>query len=140
MRRVFVNGTFDIIHPGHIELLKYAKALGDHLLVAIDSDDRVKQLKGPTRPINTASNRKILLQNLKSVDSVAIFRSEEELVNIIIRYAPDVMVIGSDYCNKRVVGSEHVRALKFFKRLEQYSSTSIIEKIRNENSICATNV
>ena len=86
--RVFVNGTFDIIHSGHLNLLSYAKSLGDVLYVGIDSDERVKQLKGSDRPINSEKDRKFLLENLKSVDQVNIFSSDEELSNLARAISP----------------------------------------------------
>ena len=76
---IFVNGTFDILHRGHLELLNYAKSLGDFLLVGIDSDDRVKEKKGPTRPIYNQGERKFFLENLKAVDSVDIFSNNIEI-------------------------------------------------------------
>jgi len=78
-KSVFVNGTFDILHLGHLALLNYAKSLGDTLFVAIDSDERIKLLKGPTRPIYDAFQRKTMLLNLKAVDEVEVFSSNEEL-------------------------------------------------------------
>ena len=79
-KSIFVNGTFDVLHPGHIALLNFAKSLGSRLFVAIDSDERVKDFKGPTRPINSVNERKLLLQNLKAVDEVEVFDSDEELI------------------------------------------------------------
>ena len=78
-KSIFVNGTFDVLHPGHIALLNFAKSLGSRLFVAIDSDERVKDFKGPTRPINSVYERKLLLQNLKAVDEVEVFDSDEEV-------------------------------------------------------------
>jgi len=95
--KVMVNGTFDILHRGHIELLNYAKSLGNQLLVAVDTDRRVKELKGPTRPINNQNNRKFFLYNLKAVDSVEIFDSTDELIQIMQTYKPDIYVKGSDW-------------------------------------------
>jgi D-beta-D-heptose 7-phosphate kinase/D-beta-D-heptose 1-phosphate adenosyltransferase len=138
--KVFVNGTFDLLHPGHISLLNSAKAYGDILLVAIDSDDRVKQLKGSGRPINNQEARKTILENLKPVDSVKIFSSEEELVKIIKRFSPDVMMVGSDYKDKRVIGSEYAKKLVFFKRDHKFSSTYIIDKVINEHTLRAADL
>jgi D-beta-D-heptose 7-phosphate kinase/D-beta-D-heptose 1-phosphate adenosyltransferase len=138
--KVFVNGTFDLLHPGHISLLNSAKAYGDILLVAIDSDDRVKQLKGSGRPINNQEARKTILENLKPVDSVKIFSSEEELVKIIKRFSPDVMIVGSDYKDKRVIGSEYAKKLVFFKRDPRFSSTYIIDKVINEHTLRAADL
>lgn len=131
MKKVFVNGCFDLIHRFHIELLNFAKSHGEVLYVSIDSDERVKQLKGPTRPIHNQEDRKFLLENLKAVDRVLIFNTEEELTNLVKIIKPDIMIVGSDYKNKRVIGSEHAKQLIFFDRIDEYSSTKIIQDIIN---------
>ena len=128
-KRIIVNGSFDIIHKGHIGLLNYAKSLGDHLLVAIDSDNRIKQLKGSDRPINSLDERLNLLSNLKAVDEIVYFDSEQELVDIIKNYDPDVMVKGSDYKDKRIVGAEHCNAIEFYEINDGYSTTKKIQDI-----------
>jgi rfaE bifunctional protein nucleotidyltransferase chain/domain len=138
--KVFVNGTFDIIHPGHLELLYYAKSLGDQLLVALDTDERVRSIKGSDRPINSLSTRKSIMSSLKPVDHVKSFGSDEELSSIIKSYKPDVMVVGSDYRVKNVIGSEYAKRLIFFDRIEQYSSTAVIEKIKNERTLRSTDL
>jgi rfaE bifunctional protein nucleotidyltransferase chain/domain len=124
----FVNGCFDILHVGHIEMLRYAKSLCDHLVVAIDTDDRVKQSKGPTRPFNTQNDRQHMLMALKAVDEVVIFSTDEELVSLVKHYKPDTMVVGSDWENKRVIGSEHAKELKFYRKIDGYSTTKILER------------
>jgi len=125
--KIFVNGTFDVLHPGHLDLLNYAKSLGDFLLVAIDSDHRVASKKGLDRPFNPQYNRLMLLKNLRAVDAVEIFNSDEELTNIVKNYSPDIMIVGSDYQNKTVIGSEYARQLKFFDRTTPHSTTKILE-------------
>lgn len=130
-RAVFVNGTFDVLHLGHLELLNYAKSLGDKLFVAIDNDDRVKQLKGSIRPIHTAYERKTMLLNLKAVDEVEIFNSDEELEMWIKQIKPSIMVVGSDWRNKTVIGSQYAKRLEFFERIDEYSSTKTIQDIIN---------
>jgi D-beta-D-heptose 7-phosphate kinase/D-beta-D-heptose 1-phosphate adenosyltransferase len=140
MNRVFVNGTFDIIHPGHLELLYYAKTLGDYLLVALDTDDRVKSLKGLSRPINNLKTRKMILNSFKPVDHVVSFSTDNELENIVRSYEPDVMIVGSDYKEKNVIGSKYAKKIVFFERIEEFSSTKVIEKIQNESSLRATDV
>lgn len=134
MIKVFINGTFDILHPGHMQLIDFAAKQGDYLKIAIDSDERVRLLKGLSRPINCAPTRKIMLLNVKGVDEVSVFDTEDDLINTIREYNPDIMIVGSDYANKRVIGSEFAKKLIFFERIEQYSSTKVIEKIQNENS------
>lgn len=128
MVKVIVNGTFDILHRGHLEMLRYAKEHGDYLLVAIDTDARVKELKGSTRPINNQSDRKFMLESLKYVDEVRFFDSKEELVDIIREYKPDVMVKGSDYKDKSVVGKQNVPTVLFYDRTE-HSTTQTIQDI-----------
>jgi rfaE bifunctional protein nucleotidyltransferase chain/domain len=129
MKKVFVNGTFDLIHSGHIQLLNYAKSLGDFLCVAIDSDERVKQKKGESRPIYALSERKFHLENLKSVDSVLSFSSDQELESIIKGINPDIMIVGSDWKNKSVIGSQYANKLIFFDRIENYATTKTIQSI-----------
>lgn len=129
MKKIFVNGTFDVLHRGHLELLNYAKSLGDHLVVGIDSDGRVKQLKGSSRPIHNQEERKFFLENLKSVDQVFIFNTEQELIQLVKSTEPDIMVVGSDYLSRKVIGSEYAKQLRFFKRIDEYSSTKIIQSI-----------
>lgn len=128
-RSVFVNGTFDILHFGHLKLLNHAKSLGDRLFVAIDSDRRVTELKGPDRPINTALERRTMLLNLKAVDEVEVFDSDEELRMWIKQIHPDIMIVGSDWKGKPVIGSEYARKLEFYDRFEDYSTTGKIQRI-----------
>jgi D-beta-D-heptose 7-phosphate kinase/D-beta-D-heptose 1-phosphate adenosyltransferase len=129
MTRVVVNGTFDILHRGHIELLNYAKSLGDWLLVCIDTDRRVKELKGEQRPINNQYDRQFMLQNLEAVDAVRFFDSAEELEEICKIYNPDVMVKGSDYKDKPIVGSQYCKEIKFVDLVNGYSTTKTIQHI-----------
>lgn len=129
MKKIFVNGTFDILHRGHILLLNYAKSLGDQLLVAIDSDRRVRELKGESRPINSVDDRKLFLYNLKSVDIVMIFDTDQDLINLIKEYNPDIMIKGSDYKNKKIIGAEHCKEIIFMDLINGYSTTNIIKSI-----------
>ena len=126
--KVFINGTFDILHPGHIAMINYAKTFGDTLNIAIDSDQRVKQLKGETRPINTQQERANLLINLKAVDEVYIFDTDAELLELIKKH--NVMVKGSDYKDKPIIGSDLI-AIQFFDRINEYSTTKKIQDIIN---------
>ena len=131
MRRVVVNGTFDIVHLGHINLLNTAKEMGDYLLVAIDSDRRVTELKSSGRPINNELERKTLLENLKAVDQVEIFDSKEELIEILKAYNADVMVKGSDYKGKSITGHAYCKRVVYFDRINEYSTTKKIQDIIN---------
>lgn len=127
-KKIFVNGTFDLLHNGHVKLLKAAKDLGGFVLVAIDSDKRVQQLKGLHRPIRTQQNRLDMLLALKYVDKVAVFGSDTELVSIIQHYKPDVMVKGSDYINKPILGSQYCKSIHFIEKTND-STTKTIESI-----------
>ena len=130
MQRVIVNGTFDILHTGHLDLLKFAKSRGDHLLVCIDTDSRVRELKGLGRPINPQEDRKYMLESLKYVDEVRFFDSDQSLVDIIKDYQPSVMVKGSDYKDQVVVGQEYIPEMLYYERTE-HSTTKTIQDIIN---------
>ena len=131
MTKVIVNGTFDILHRGHLELLDYAKSCGGYLLVAIDTDRRVKELKGESRPINNQYDRKFHLEMLKPVDKVVLFDSKEDLINIIKDYQPDIMVKGSDYKGRSVTGETYVPQVIYYERIGAYSTTNTIQDIVN---------
>ena len=127
MKKIIVNGTFDIIHVGHLKLLDYAKSLGDHLTVAIDTDERIKSKKGMSRPINNEYERKLMLEFLKPVDQVIIFGTDQELIDIIKQC--DIMVKGSDYKGKSVIGETYCKQVIYYDRIEQYSTTKKIQDI-----------
>lgn len=129
MIKVFVNGTFDILHRGHLELLNYAKSFGDFLLVGIDDDKRVSEKKGLTRPIHNQEERKFFLENLKAVDAVDIFSTDNELEGMIKSFKPDIMVVGSDWKGKSVIGSYYAAKLLFFDRVGDYATTKTIQSI-----------
>ena len=131
MKSIFVNGTFDILHPGHIQLLNYAKSLGGTLTVGIDGDRRVREKKGYARPVYNVGDRAYMLQNLKAVDYVVIFDSDEELERCIKTVKPDIMVVGSDWKGKSVIGSMYSAELRFFDRIEEYATTKTIQSIIN---------
>lgn len=123
--KVWVNGTFDILHIGHIKLLEFASQYG-YLRVGIDTDKRVKELKGEDRPFNTQDDRKKMLESIKFVDEVVLFDSREELIENVKNFSPDIMVIGDDYKEQIVYGSEHAKKLVFFEKIPNYSSTKIL--------------
>lgn len=131
MTIVWTNGCFDVLHRGHIEMLSYAKSLGDVLYVGIDSDKKVNKDKGSSRPFNNEQDRLYMLKSLKAVDEVVIFSSPEELTEEIKKISPDFLVVGSDWEGKQVVGAEHSKQVCFFERIDGYSTTQILEK--NEN-------
>lgn len=131
MKKIIVNGSFDMLHLGHIRLLKYAKSLGDYLVVCTDTDRRIKELKGASRPIQDQVERVEMLSSLRVVDEVRTFDSEEALELIIKNYQPDIMVKGSDYRGQRIVGEEYCKEIIFFERIDGYSTTNTIKNIAN---------
>jgi rfaE bifunctional protein nucleotidyltransferase chain/domain len=126
--KIFVNGTFDILHRGHLELLQHAASLGDALVVAIDSDRRVKELKGDKRPINNQEDRKFMLECIKGVTRVYVFDTDEQLETIIKIYEPDVMVKGADYRYKPIIGREFCKEITFYGHTG-HSTTNTIQDI-----------
>ena len=127
MKIIFVNGCFDVLHPGHIQLFKYAKSLGDYLIVAIDSDKRVSEIKGPERPIFSQSDRSQTLEAIRYIDVVYIFDSKEDLENLLKDIAPDIMIVGSDWKGKEVVGEQYAKTVRFFDRVGEYSTTKTLQ-------------
>tara|TARA_R100001509_G_scaffold50462_1_gene27688 strand:+ start:1613 stop:2002 length:390 start_codon:yes stop_codon:yes gene_type:complete len=128
MKISWVNGCFDVLHRGHLELFKFAKSKADLLFVGIDADARVKQFKGDSRPINNQQDRKFFLESLRFVDRVVVFNNEDQLIEIVKMISPDYMIIGSDYKYKRVIAKEHAKELIFFDRIGDYSTTNILER------------
>jgi len=132
MTRIVVNGSFDILHLGHLSLLEYARSFPDSdVLVLIDTDRRIKELKGAGRPINNERERYAMLSALKYVDEVRLFDSDDELRYLIKKFNTDIMIKGSDYKDKLIIGSEYCRDIKFYDILEEYSTTKKIQDIFN---------
>jgi len=128
---IFTNGCFDILHRGHIELFQYARTLGDKLIVSIDSDTKVQCDKGPNRPINNFEERKFILESIEWVDEVHIFHNTVGLELLVKNINPDIMVVGSDWRGKPIVGSQYTKEVKYFDRIDGYSTTQIIKNIIN---------
>ena len=126
---VWCNGTFDILHPGHIELFKVGKSLGKKLIVATDTDEKIRKDKGAFKPINNLCDRVSMLQSIKYIDQVLYFDTREELEGLIKMYMPDILLLGDDWQGGDVVGKEYARDIRFLPRLN-YSTTKIITKIR----------
>ena len=124
--RVWTNGCFDILHIGHIKMLEYAKSIGDELIVGLDTDGKVKRSKGESRPVNTLQDRMEMISSIRYVDEVTSFDSPEELSEKIRLTNPDFIVVGSDYRNKHVVGSEHCPEVRFFERFGNFSTSRIL--------------
>lgn len=129
MITVWTNGCFDILHPGHMELFKIAKSLGDRLIVGVDEDQKVRNDKGPYRPINSLPFRKAMLESNKYIDVVLPFGSRQELENLIELYSPDILLVGGDWRNGDVVGKQFAKEVRFLDRVGGYSTTDIIRRI-----------
>lgn len=128
--RVWVNGTFDVLHRGHIELIQFASKFGT-LRVGIDYDERVQEFKGPTRPVNLWADRKFMMESITYVNSVVGFGSDEELEDQIREWKPKYMIVGSDYKEKKVIGSHLVEQVLFFDKIDGFSTTKILEYDKN---------
>ena len=126
---VWCNGTFDILHPGHIELFKVGASLGKKLIVATDTDEKIRKDKGASKPVNNLCDRISMLQAIKYIDEVLYFNTREELEGLIKLYMPDILLLGDDWQGGDVVGIENAREVRFIPRLN-YSTTDIIKKIR----------
>ena len=126
MKKIFTNGCFDVLHRGHLELLEHAKSLG-YLYVGVDSDEKVRRDKGKNRPYNLLGNRIKMLQSLRFVDEVRSFNDTLGLEDLIRGISPDILIIGSDWQGKKVVGEQHAKELRFFERIPGYSTTKILE-------------
>ena len=124
--KVWVNGTFDVLHIGHIKLLEFASQFGK-IRVGIDTDERVKQLKGELRPINNINDRIDFMNSIKYVNSSVSFSTDEELCDRIKEWNADIIIVGNDYKDKKVIGSHLVKEVIFFDKIDGYSSTKIIE-------------
>lgn len=129
LRVVFTNGCFDIIHAGHIDSLTQSKALGDRLIVGLNSDDSVRRLKGDSRPVNGEAARAKVLAALEAVDAVVIF-CEDTPAELLSRLRPDILVKGGDYKPEEVAGSEYAGRVVILPLTAGFSTTSIIEKAR----------
>jgi len=128
---VWLNGCFDILHRGHIEMFKYAKSLGGKIIVGLDTDERVKKLKGESRPINKLEDRMELIRSIRYVDGAIRFSSDEELINLLQEFQPRYRVVGGDYRNNKIVGEEYSGAIKYFDRIPEYSTTGIVDVQRD---------
>jgi D-beta-D-heptose 7-phosphate kinase/D-beta-D-heptose 1-phosphate adenosyltransferase len=129
MIKVMGNGTFDILHRGHLEMLKFARQQGQYLLVAIDTDRRVKELKGSSRPINNQEDRMFHLMSLEFVNEVKLFDSKEELVELMKLFKPDIYVKGSDWKSGTGTAQKYAKEVIYYDRIGDYSTTNIIQRI-----------
>lgn len=123
--KVWVNGSFDVMHIGHIKLLEFASRYGT-VKVGLDTDDRIRERKGETRPFNCLKDRMDFISSIKYVESVTFFKNDDELVDRIKEYDPDIMVIGDDYKYKPIIGCEYVERILFFEKIENKSTSLIL--------------
>ena len=128
---VWCNGTFDILHPGHIQLFKVARSLGKKVIVATDTDEKIKADKGDHRPVNDLCYRVAMLEAIKYIDVVHTFGSRQELEDLIELYAPDILLLGDDWRDGDVVGWEHAGEVRHLPRVGGYASSKTIERIKN---------
>lgn len=129
MKKIWVNGTFDVLHIGHIRLMLHAASLGT-LRVGIDTDERVTAKKGIGRPFNTLSDRMEFVSAIRGVESVVSFGNDEELVERIKEWEPDIMVIGNDYKYHQIIGIEYIPKIEFFDKVEGMSTTKILNNAK----------
>ena len=128
--KIFTNGCFDILHRGHIEYLEASKALGNYLVVGLNSDDSVRKLKGFSRPINNQEDRKYVLLALTCVDEVIIF-NEDTPYNLIKDIQPDILTKGGDYIKEDIVGYDIVNETVVIPFTDGYSTTETVRKIND---------
>jgi rfaE bifunctional protein nucleotidyltransferase chain/domain len=126
MKKVWINGCFDVLHYGHFKLIDYAKSLGD-LIIGIDSDERIKQMKGEGRPFHTEGQRIFNLMQIEGVDKIIVFDSDDALRKELQTYKPDIFVIGDEYMYKPIIGGEYANEIKFFGKLDGFSTTKLLE-------------
>jgi D-beta-D-heptose 7-phosphate kinase/D-beta-D-heptose 1-phosphate adenosyltransferase len=131
--KMWLNGCFDILHHGHFKLIQYAASFGGEVIIGIDSDERVKQMKGEGRPFHSENERAFNLKQIKGVDTVVIFNSDEMLRELLERYKPDKFIIGSDYLGKEIIGQEFAKQIVIFDRLDKFSTTDILNYGNNDN-------
>lgn len=130
---MFTNGVFDLLHPGHVDVLLAARREGDALIVGMNSDDSVHRLKGPNRPVRSQADRAYVLAALAMVDAVVVF-DQDTPMELIAMLRPDVLVKGGDYTESTIVGAAEVRAaggrVVVVPLTPGQSTTSIVEKLR----------
>ena len=130
MSIVWTNGTFDILHPGHIELFKVDRSLGDKVIVATDTDAKIKNDKGEHKPVNDLCYRVAMLEAIKYIDVVHTFGNRQQLEDLIKLYEPDILLLGDDWRDGDVVGWEHAGETRFLPRVGGYASSNTIERIK----------
>lgn len=128
MKKIWMNGCFDVLHYGHFKMIEFGSTFNGLLTIGIDSDKRVKELKGNNRPFHSQEERKYNLERIKGIEKVIIFNTEKELKETIKLYKPDIFIIGSDYKNKPIIGEHYAKSIIYFDRIKNFSTTKILNK------------
>jgi len=127
---VWLNGTFDVLHSGHIKLFRYARMLAGptgKVMVGLDTDERIRLAKGPSRPINSLFDRMFFLSSIKYIDDIVSFSTDWEFETLIYMNKPKFMVIGDDYRDKKIIGAEHIEEIIFITR-DDKSTSNIVNR------------
>ena len=130
-KTVFVNGTFDILHPGHVQLFKVARSLGEKVIVATDTDEKIREDKGGGKPVHSAGYRVAMLEAIKYIDTVLTFDNRQELEDLVEMYSPDILLLGDDWRYGDVVRREYAKEVRFLPRVGGYASSNTIKRIHN---------
>ena len=128
MKTLLITGCFDILHIGHIRLLRFAKSLDAKIIIAIDSDEKVRNDKGNMRPFNNQKDRQEFLESINGVDKVIVFFDEEDLERICKEINPEYRLVGSDWRGKKIVGEQYCKQVLYYDRIPNYSTTKILEQ------------
>ena len=130
-KRIWLNGTFDVVHLGHIKLFQHAKKLYPNsiICVGVDTDERVRQLKGANRPLNPLHYRVEFLKSIRFIDDVCSFATDDELRSKIAVFSPDIMCIGDDYRNHTIIGEDLIPHIVYVERFDNLSTTKILNNI-----------
>jgi cytidyltransferase-like protein len=130
-KNVWINGSFDVLHTGHIKLFRMARMLAGpngEVWVGVDDDERISSRKGPSRPINTLKDRMMFLSSIKYIDVIVPFSSDDELEHYICEVEPDYMLIGDDYRDKPIIGSIFIKEIIYVTR-DGKSTSGIVDRI-----------
>lgn len=126
--KVWINGCFDVLHYGHFKLIDYAKSFGGQLRIGIDSDRRVKESKGDSRPFHNQNQRIFNLLQIEGICDIIVFDSDKELSNAIKNYQPDIFVIGEEYKDRKIIGRNHAKRIEYFPKVGGFSTTGLLDE------------
>tara|TARA_R110000796_G_scaffold13793_11_gene44463 strand:- start:315 stop:722 length:408 start_codon:yes stop_codon:yes gene_type:complete len=126
--QIWINGSFDVLHMGHIKLFQRARQMGLPVMVGLDTDERISKLKGSSRPINNLKDRVEFLKSIKYIDGIVTFSTDDELVELIKGHAPRYMLVGDDYEGKEIIGGEFVKEIIYVKRYGGLSTSNVVNE------------